>query len=630
MEFAFTTDCGAIFRDGTVDKLINHLASNPGCVAVTGRQRAMKMKNQRQLGQDPPCKDTFFEGCLRKLQCYDFEIDHVAGKAANCASGLLPCLHGPCAMFRFEDISGRTVEDYFDVWGYAPPNALSLLGANLQLAEDRIPSLLGVLYSGKTSDSVFEAPFEFEAELSVKAFVTQRRRWGNGALASLLFGLMNVYTTILSSHTIKFKVCNLSVLCLQIISQVLTFFTPALFGFLFGATIRAIVAELLTDERAYEAETIFYSLYGLTYGLFVTVHLKRQAPHDTVVSVPFFMIIVVVNATLMILVISMMIYEAFVYGSWPIVATFGAITIWPLLNALISGSGEGFLLMLRSLPVFTLATPTFIAFIPAYNMARLADLTWGNRPTISQPKAVARRKSLAMPGEELDDEPKILEKWLQKQMLGCKVLNLILVSVNLVLMVFLEKILKSFSFLPEIKSSREVAGTYDGALELCVIFSAPWILLLSIGLFFHLFRLVRKLCKLVRVGRGGEAESEAQSLSMIKNSEHSSSSMFQQGTNPMAKAEEKGKTHELPKARKTRGISVWEQYVDADSGFEYYCNIETGETQWEPPPGWKAGGIIEPPPSEKGSEGRSSVIAGGWSQEWNEEYSTYYYWHEET
>ena len=59
------------------------------------------------------------------------------------------------------------MDEYFDIWGYAQPNALSLLGANLQLAEDRIPSLLGVLYSGKNSDSIFDAPFEFEAELSV-------------------------------------------------------------------------------------------------------------------------------------------------------------------------------------------------------------------------------------------------------------------------------------------------------------------------------------------------------------------------------------------------------------------------------------------------------------------------------
>jgi len=51
LQYAFTTDCGAILRENSVDKLINHLSIHQECVAVTGRQRVMKESSQRVLGQ---------------------------------------------------------------------------------------------------------------------------------------------------------------------------------------------------------------------------------------------------------------------------------------------------------------------------------------------------------------------------------------------------------------------------------------------------------------------------------------------------------------------------------------------------------------------------------------------------
>mmetsp|Transcript_10831 Transcript_10831/g.21563 ORF Transcript_10831/g.21563 Transcript_10831/m.21563 type:complete len:185 (+) Transcript_10831:3-557(+) len=121
--------------------------------------------------------------------------------------------------------------------------------------------------------------------------------------------------------------------------------------------------------------------------------------------------------------------------------------------------------------------------MPAYNISRLADLSWGNRPTISQVKAESRRKSL-----DMSDDAARLEIWLAEQMAGCKRLNFALVVANLIIMVVLEHILKSTAFLPEIKSTRVTPGIYDGALEVCVIFSTPWVLLLIIGTLFHSIR----------------------------------------------------------------------------------------------------------------------------------------------
>ena len=175
--------------------------------------------------------------------------------------------------------------------------------------------------------------------MTVQAFITQRRRWGNGALASLLFGVSNTWTTLQSSHSVLFKVANLTVLVLQIISSVLTYFTPALFGFLFAATIRALVTELSPDH-AKMSEIVFYCIYGAIYAAFVFVHLKRPKLRDVVVSVKFFLSVAVLNATFMFLVIALIFYEAVVYGTWPIAVAFAAISLTPILIAAVSGDRE--------------------------------------------------------------------------------------------------------------------------------------------------------------------------------------------------------------------------------------------------------------------------------------------------
>lgn len=70
----------------------------------------------REAQGEPVEKDTLFERCMRLLQGFDFEIDHTGGKAASCVAGLLPCLHGPCAFFRFGVIQGRCARAARESW----------------------------------------------------------------------------------------------------------------------------------------------------------------------------------------------------------------------------------------------------------------------------------------------------------------------------------------------------------------------------------------------------------------------------------------------------------------------------------------------------------------------------------
>ena len=390
--YALTTDSGAVFRDGSMRKMIDFFVNNDNVMAVTGRQRVMTEHNQRVLGREamgkPVEKDSLFERCMRLLQGFDFEIDHTGGKAASCVAGLLPCLHGPCAFFRFDVIQGRCLNEYFDDWGYAPPHSLHLIGANLQLAEDRIPSLLGVLYSGgMRSDSAFDAVFEFEAELSLKAFMTQRRRWINGTIAGecteghrcmrcdlwtrsnmqymhmhsctctcshssalhvragCIYALSQTPAVIASKkHSVYFKVSNVLLLVLQTLSFFLMFLTPGFFGFLFASAVGMIAVQAFGDDA--EAPFRFFTMisYGSLYVLFVYVHLKRTNSNDCVLQPTLTKIVIGYNALLAIAVITAVVLHFIIEGAWFLLAVYASVPGCPILTACIGGDFEGPLL----------------------------------------------------------------------------------------------------------------------------------------------------------------------------------------------------------------------------------------------------------------------------------------------
>ena len=490
--YALTTDTGAVFRWGTVAKLAGHLAAHPNCVAVTGRQRVMSEAHQRapagasrQLGQSGSEREPLLQWALRCLQGFDFELDHTSGKAANCAAGLLPCLHGPCAMFRYADIAGRTLEEYFHVWGYAAPHVLGLLGANLQLAEDRIPSLLGVIYSGKHTDSPLDAIFEFEAELSLSSLITQRRRWGNGSLAGLIYAITQADALMAYTHSRAFKMRNLALLSLQTLGFVLTFLTPALFGFLFSAATGALATELFDASRAASVQGLTSGIYVTLYVSLVYTHVKR-VEGDCVLQPSVLKMCIAYNAAMSLLVVAALVLDAVMYDSWGVLGAYTLLMSVPFVIATVARSGEAVRVMMHAFPVYLLAVPTFIGFLSAYNLARLPDLSWGNRPTASAAQQKRLRASLSLDGAE--QQALEHEFWLARQVRGCQLFNSGLVLLNLLLMGCGQTLASKVARLPRRAQSSGEVNAYDGALELCLLFSAPYVSQQAIALAFHATR----------------------------------------------------------------------------------------------------------------------------------------------
>ena len=121
-------------------------------------------------------------------------------------------------------------------------------------------------------------------------------------------------------------------------------------------------------------------IYGCLYVLFVAAHVKRTDPGDRVLRPRLAKAVFTVNAFLALLVLVAILMNTLIEGAWYLLAVYASVPGFPIMCACLGGDGEGALLMAKSFPVFALASPSFVGSLSAYSAARIADLSWGNRP----------------------------------------------------------------------------------------------------------------------------------------------------------------------------------------------------------------------------------------------------------
>jgi len=213
------------------------------------------------------------------------------------------------------------------------------------------------------------------------------------------------------------------------------------------------------------------------------VHVKRTAD-DCVLQLSLLKLIIGYNALMALLVVMALVLDAVLYGSWGVLAAFICLMAVPFATAAISSCGyrgdrcrfEAWRLMVQAFPVYLLATPTFVAFLSAYNLARLADLSWGNRPTVSF------ESSLASLDRGVEAQT-LHAQWMQRQTRSCQLFNAFFVIFNLMLQALGQTLASGVAWLP--RRSDGDAPAYEGALELCLLFSVPYVTQQLVALVLH-------------------------------------------------------------------------------------------------------------------------------------------------
>ena len=197
----------------------------------------------------------------------------------------------------------------------------------------------------------------------------------------------------------------------------------------------------------------------------------------------------VFNALSSLAVLLALLLESVLYDTYAVVGGFGLLMTFPMLVALLSGSLEGVCLLMRGLPVFVLALPTFVGFFSAYNLARLADISWGNRPAASAQTLQHKVQSLMLAEEDAGR----LETWLRQQRTYCQVVNVLWVGLNIALLYSGASLVRGLSGLlpgvrPFLPGERDQLAVAEGAFVLCLLWSVPYLLQQLIALVYHIAR----------------------------------------------------------------------------------------------------------------------------------------------
>jgi hypothetical protein len=134
--------------------------------------------------------------------------------------------------------------------------------------------------------------------------------------------------------------------------------------------------------------------------------------------------------------------------------------------------------MIRSWLVYYLTGP-FAGFWGAYNFARLADVSWGNRPVASASAEERKQKSAG-----LQHESEMQQEWLERQISRCGIFNLVLVVVNLLIISYVARLLpRTLSMWSQ--ASSKASYKHDNLPYVFMFFGSGVILQLLLALAYH-------------------------------------------------------------------------------------------------------------------------------------------------
>jgi chitin synthase len=172
-------------------------------------------------------------------QNFEYKISCILDKPLEAVFGYLTVLPGAFSAYRFRAIVGDPLYRYFlgdptlaHVLGKGGLQGMGAFRRNIFLAEDRILSFELVMKSGSKwhMDYIKQAKAETDTPISMTEFITQRRRWLNGAFAATIYSLINFYQLYRTRHSyIRMAFLHIQLLY-NIISLTLAWFGIA--GFL--------------------------------------------------------------------------------------------------------------------------------------------------------------------------------------------------------------------------------------------------------------------------------------------------------------------------------------------------------------------------------------------------------------
>jgi len=269
------------------------------------------------------------------------------------------------------------------------------LRVNMRLAEDRVLSFVSVFSTGFGTKWIPGSTFYYEPEVCFSSLLTQRRRWINGTVASLLYfftskrARLRVFGGFFDTYKAGKNPRLVNLLWgLNLFQFILALLSPAVFNAALqrslysGSRFTTLLSwgreEVINLEGVgcIDVSTVVVMITSTVYVMwvFLSYTAEKGRIHEGVcVLVALFGMIAVLP-----------VYIAVIASA---AASMGAIHIvvaLTVIGPIIIGSAQSMtsaVLYLCYLPWFLLLSAFFLVYIPSYAFARLWDTTWGNRET---------------------------------------------------------------------------------------------------------------------------------------------------------------------------------------------------------------------------------------------------------
>lgn len=421
-ELLLLTDTGTRFDAACLRHLTTYMEMYPHATVCTGRMRIMSRAQQES-------DEWFvsFTSWLRMVSIFEHEASFNAFSGAFAMMGFLPVVPGPCGLFRRSLIVGEPMDKYLEL--VRPANDYSLLRGNVRLAEDRPFSFMPLLYGPPPVDPVTgeasgrsvhmglepRALFYFQQEDGITGAALQRRRWNNGTSASF-FWLLSEAGTVFDSQRISFcQKLNLMLLSMIMLFVYATLaISPSIFIFTSWTFLDWGIRELDINTDSWKAGSLSVAVIFFAYYLFfVLLHGSGAVKFSPVALGPlaFFGAVASAGASIAYAHFLTRSLDSFsslqcsqpdsFSGSRDCVFSSVSLAVpiiifvcmaLPFVIGFIYSPISVLFMVIFFIP-FYITLPTISAFLGAYSISRLWDLSWGQRPDSSADQATGAKRA---------------------------------------------------------------------------------------------------------------------------------------------------------------------------------------------------------------------------------------------
>jgi cellulose synthase/poly-beta-1,6-N-acetylglucosamine synthase-like glycosyltransferase len=413
-DFVFLTDCGTLYNDDCIYQLLEYLyKKHKKIIGVTAKQKVMNNLTRQQILQYPSWwpnkKDRTFLFLLldeifwwmspAPLQGFEFESSFLINTSMFTLIKLLPVLPGPCQMIWWKhldkqhNLDNTILDSYFKNLNI-DINDENIIKVNTILAEDRLLSLSLIINSQNLKTIwVKSATFSYEPMTYWVKLLGQRRRWINGTISTFLYYLLDkkgkneINNSALSSNkTIKFfwgvqlyqsilQILSPSFFCMAIYESTEIFLTeyPQFRHFIHKVHIHKIILnEELFITFLYFSFYIIWILLAMTCG---------KCPKNFNKKLYYFIIeFIYIIITFINQIVSIFLFYNIIMFNKSQSLFIILVIMWiiPFIISLFLSVSSFTNYIMYSIPFFSNIIQ-YVCFIPTYSLARIHDLSWGNR-----------------------------------------------------------------------------------------------------------------------------------------------------------------------------------------------------------------------------------------------------------